>query len=82
MIHADNEYCTKYHFILLILELPLLFILFLMMSLQLLCLLTFWLLLRQALTERRERQTDTQLSTITVHVEGKTPISLTDQLSQ
>ncbi|XP_069368065.1 piezo-type mechanosensitive ion channel component 2-like isoform X1 [Paralichthys olivaceus] len=36
---------------------------------KLLCLLTFWLLLRQALTEKSERQEDTKLSTITVHVE-------------
>ncbi|XP_027137598.1 piezo-type mechanosensitive ion channel component 2 isoform X3 [Larimichthys crocea] len=40
---------------------------------KLLCLLTFWLLLRQALTEKRDRQkdgqTDMQLSTITVHTE-------------
>ncbi|XP_041817254.1 piezo-type mechanosensitive ion channel component 2-like isoform X2 [Chelmon rostratus] len=40
---------------------------------KLLCLLTFWLLLRQALTEKRDRWkdrlTDTQLSTITVHME-------------
>ncbi|XP_039983516.1 piezo-type mechanosensitive ion channel component 2-like [Xiphias gladius] len=36
---------------------------------KLLCLLTFWLLLRQALTEKKERQKDTQLSTITVHIE-------------
>ncbi|XP_042372672.1 piezo-type mechanosensitive ion channel component 2-like, partial [Plectropomus leopardus] len=39
---------------------------------KLLCLLTFWLLLRQALTERtdrqRDRQEDIQLSTITVHI--------------
>ncbi|KAM8730910.1 piezo-type mechanosensitive ion channel component 2-like [Acanthopagrus schlegelii] len=38
---------------------------------KLMCLLTFWLLLRQALTEKRDRQKDqqtvTQLSTITVH---------------
>lgn len=41
------------------------------------CLLTFWLLLRQALTEKEERQKDrqedTQLSTISVRVDGKTP---------
>ncbi|XP_028289056.1 piezo-type mechanosensitive ion channel component 2-like [Parambassis ranga] len=41
---------------------------------KLLCLLTFWLLLRQSLTEKRdrqkERQTDMQLSTITVHNGG------------
>ncbi|XP_035475570.1 piezo-type mechanosensitive ion channel component 2 isoform X5 [Scophthalmus maximus] len=36
---------------------------------KLLCLLTFWLLLRQTLTERRDRQTDSNLSVITVHVE-------------
>ncbi|XP_068199524.1 piezo-type mechanosensitive ion channel component 2-like isoform X2 [Antennarius striatus] len=40
---------------------------------KLLCLFTFWLLLRQALTEKRDRQkekqADTQLSTITVHME-------------
>ncbi|GAA6215849.1 piezo-type mechanosensitive ion channel component 2-like, partial [Lates japonicus] len=36
---------------------------------KLLCLLTFWLLLRQALTEKRDRQTHTHLSTITVHME-------------
>ncbi|KAK9527367.1 hypothetical protein VZT92_013937 [Zoarces viviparus] len=40
---------------------------------KLLCLLTFWLLLRQALTEKRDRQkdrqADTQLSNITVHME-------------
>ncbi|KAM9337588.1 piezo-type mechanosensitive ion channel component 2-like [Symphorus nematophorus] len=36
---------------------------------KLLCLLTFWLLLRQALTEKRDRQKDTHLSTITVHIE-------------
>ncbi|KAM3860328.1 piezo-type mechanosensitive ion channel component 2-like [Diretmus argenteus] len=38
---------------------------------KLVCLLTFWLLLRQALTEKRDRkkdrQADTHLSTITVH---------------
>lgn len=43
--------------------------------LQLMCLLTFWLLLRQALTEKRDRQKDqqtvTQLSAITVHFKGK-----------
>ncbi|XP_074549296.1 piezo-type mechanosensitive ion channel component 2 [Halichoeres trimaculatus] len=42
---------------------------------KLLCLLSFWLLLRQALTEqtdkKRERQADTQLSTITIHLEGQ-----------
>lgn len=46
--------------------------------LQLLCLLTFWLLLRQTLTEKedrqKDRQEDTQLSTISVHVDGKTPV--------
>ncbi|XP_068604378.1 piezo-type mechanosensitive ion channel component 2-like [Brachionichthys hirsutus] len=40
---------------------------------KLLCLFTFWLLLRQALTEKRDRQeetqTDTQLSAISVHPE-------------
>ncbi|XP_069033644.1 piezo-type mechanosensitive ion channel component 2-like [Embiotoca jacksoni] len=36
---------------------------------KLLCLLTFWLLLRQSLTEKRDRQTDTQLTTVTVHME-------------
>ncbi|XP_070841701.1 piezo-type mechanosensitive ion channel component 2-like isoform X1 [Chaetodon trifascialis] len=40
---------------------------------KLLCLLTFWLLLHQALTEKRDRhkdrQADTQLSAITVHME-------------
>ncbi|KAI3355619.1 hypothetical protein L3Q82_018446, partial [Scortum barcoo] len=40
---------------------------------KLLCLLTFWLLLRQALTEKRDRQkdrqADTQLSTITIQME-------------
>nr|XP_046227093.1 piezo-type mechanosensitive ion channel component 2-like isoform X2 [Scatophagus argus] len=40
---------------------------------KLLCLLTFWLLLRQALTEKRDgqkdRQTDTHLSTVTVHMD-------------
>ncbi|XP_062236076.1 piezo-type mechanosensitive ion channel component 2-like isoform X2 [Platichthys flesus] len=36
---------------------------------KLLCLLTFWLLLRQALTEKSERHEDNKLSTITVHVE-------------
>ncbi|XP_034416405.1 piezo-type mechanosensitive ion channel component 2-like [Cyclopterus lumpus] len=40
---------------------------------KLLCLMTFWLLLRQALTEKRDRQADrqadTQLSNITVHME-------------
>ncbi|XP_054621092.1 piezo-type mechanosensitive ion channel component 2-like isoform X2 [Dunckerocampus dactyliophorus] len=39
---------------------------------KLVCLLTFWLLLRQALTEKRDRQKDTQtqsqLSAITVHI--------------
>ncbi|XP_049912684.1 piezo-type mechanosensitive ion channel component 2-like [Epinephelus moara] len=35
---------------------------------KLLCLVTFWLLLRQALTEKRDRQADTQLSTITVNM--------------
>lgn len=40
--------------------------------LQLLCLLTFWLLLRQALTEKKDRRTDALLSTITVHTEGET----------
>ncbi|XP_063768773.1 piezo-type mechanosensitive ion channel component 2-like isoform X2 [Eleginops maclovinus] len=38
---------------------------------KLLCLLSFWLLLRQALTEKRDRQADTQLSTITIHLEDK-----------
>ncbi|XP_071058180.1 piezo-type mechanosensitive ion channel component 2-like, partial [Pseudochaenichthys georgianus] len=38
---------------------------------KLLCLLSFWLLLRQALTEKRDRQEDTQLSTITVHMEDE-----------
>uniref|UniRef100_A0A3Q3MXJ6 Uncharacterized protein n=1 Tax=Mastacembelus armatus TaxID=205130 RepID=A0A3Q3MXJ6_9TELE len=41
---------------------------------KLMCLLTFWLLLRQALTEKRDRQ----LSAITVHMAGKTPVDLTD----
>lgn len=49
------------------------------------CLLTFWLLLRQALTEKENSQKDTrdaQLSTIAVHMKGKTHVSLTDpQLS-
>ncbi|XP_026217973.1 piezo-type mechanosensitive ion channel component 2-like isoform X2 [Anabas testudineus] len=40
---------------------------------KLLCLLTFWLLLRQALTEKRdrqkERQTGTPLSTISIHTQ-------------
>ncbi|XP_060920541.1 piezo-type mechanosensitive ion channel component 2-like [Labrus mixtus] len=40
---------------------------------KLLCLLSFWLLLRQALTEKTDRQineqTDNQLSSITVHLE-------------
>lgn len=49
--------------------------------LQLLCLLTFWLLLRQTLTERRDRQTDSNLSVITVHVEGKRPVCLITHLS-
>uniref|UniRef100_A0A3P8W8C0 Uncharacterized protein n=1 Tax=Cynoglossus semilaevis TaxID=244447 RepID=A0A3P8W8C0_CYNSE len=39
---------------------------------KLLCLLTFWLLLRQALTEKKDRRTDALLSTITVHTEGET----------
>lgn len=56
---------------------------FLMLLLQLLCLLTFWLLLRQTITEKRAKQKDkqTQLSTITVNVEGKIPIFLPDHLS-
>lgn len=48
------------------------------------CLLTFWLLLRQALTEKGNSQKDTRdtLSAIAVHMEGKTHVSLTDlQLS-
>ncbi|XP_055363650.1 piezo-type mechanosensitive ion channel component 2-like isoform X2 [Betta splendens] len=36
---------------------------------KLLCLLTFWLLLRQALTEKRDRQSDTYVSTITVQTQ-------------
>lgn len=48
--------------------------------LQLLCLLTFWLLLRQALMEKKnrqkERQTGTPLSTISVHTQGKTSVCL------
>ncbi|XP_042254704.1 piezo-type mechanosensitive ion channel component 2-like [Thunnus maccoyii] len=36
---------------------------------KLVCLLTFWLLLRQTLTEKRDRQKDRQLSTITVLIE-------------
>ncbi|XP_016106437.1 piezo-type mechanosensitive ion channel component 2-like [Sinocyclocheilus grahami] len=45
-----------------------------------LCLLSFWLLLRQFLTERRERQTDeTQLSD--VKVEGHTTEGLEDEAS-
>lgn len=51
-------------------------IIFNLIMLQLLCLLTFWLLLRQALTEKRDRQTHTHLSTITVRIEGKTPVCL------
>ncbi|XP_041670121.1 piezo-type mechanosensitive ion channel component 2-like [Cheilinus undulatus] len=42
---------------------------------KLLCLLSFWLLLRQALTEKRDRkkdeETDAQLSSITVHLDGE-----------
>lgn len=57
----------------------------LMLLLQLMCLLTFWLLLRQALTEKGNSQKDTrdtQLSTIAVHLKGKTDVSLTNpQLS-
>ncbi|KAL6097437.1 uncharacterized protein ACO6RY_12985 [Pungitius sinensis] len=40
---------------------------------KLLCLLTFWLLLRQALTEKRDRQRDKQLSRITVHTLEEQP---------
>lgn len=69
----------------LLLLLLMLILLLLLMLLQLLCLLTFWLLLRQALTEKRDGQKDTQtkteLSTVTVHMEGKTPFSLTSHLS-
>ncbi|XP_059183361.1 piezo-type mechanosensitive ion channel component 2-like [Centropristis striata] len=36
---------------------------------KLLCLLSFWLLLRQSITEKRDRQRDRQLSTVTVHSE-------------
>lgn len=39
--------------------------------LQLLCLLTFWLLLRQALTEKRDRQEATRLSTVSVQQDGR-----------
>nr|XP_043885784.1 piezo-type mechanosensitive ion channel component 2 isoform X3 [Solea senegalensis] len=39
---------------------------------KLLCLVTFWLLLRQTMTEKKDRATETQLSTITVHVETET----------
>lgn len=57
----------------------------LMLMLQLMCLLTFWLLLRQALTEKGNSQKDTrdtQLSTIAVHLKGKTDVLLTNpQLS-
>lgn len=54
-----------------------------LLFLQLLCLLTFWLLLRQTITEKRAKQKDkqTQLSTITVNVEGKIPVFLADHLS-
>ncbi|XP_029385544.1 piezo-type mechanosensitive ion channel component 2-like isoform X2 [Echeneis naucrates] len=38
---------------------------------KLLCLLTFWLLLRQALTEKKDRQMDSYLSAITVHMEDQ-----------
>lgn len=50
------------------------------LPLQLLCLLTFWLLLRQALTEKRDGREDgrqaSALSTVSVHVEGEAPASL------
>ncbi|KAK2859745.1 hypothetical protein Q5P01_004365 [Channa striata] len=49
---------------------------------KLLCLLTFWLLLRQALTEKidrqKEKQTDIHLSTITVHTGKTTCLSLAE----
>ncbi|XP_041824079.1 piezo-type mechanosensitive ion channel component 2-like [Melanotaenia boesemani] len=35
---------------------------------KLVCLLTFWLLLRQSLTEKRERKTEAHLSDISVHI--------------
>lgn len=41
-----------------------------LLLLQLLCLLTFWLLLRQAMTEKKDKQADTQLSTIIINMEG------------
>lgn len=50
------------------------------MLLQLVCLLTFWLLLRQTLTEKRDKQKDRQLSAITVLIKGKT-VCLTSHLS-
>ncbi|KAM8823349.1 piezo-type mechanosensitive ion channel component 2-like isoform 3-T4 [Spinachia spinachia] len=43
------------------------------LAFKLLCLLTFWLLLRQALTEKRDRQVDRQLSHITVHTLEEQP---------
>lgn len=50
----------------------------LVLLLQLMCLLTFWLLLRQAMTEKgnsQKDQGDKQLSSITVHLKGKTRVT-------